>query len=489
MKTTVKRLLALLCVVAVGAATMASCKKDTVDQTSSDEYEIEYIYETESGDETASGDEVAASNGDASSKNNSSKNNSSKNNSSSGSSSTPGVIKQSGSYHKWDYSQFKGKTVTFAMWTDFVKPYAEDAIALFEKETGMKFKYMDVPQSDYVKTVTGKIAAGTGPDVVIENSSFPATMAILQPVNDYVDLSDSIWDKNYIESYTINGKTYALCCAGSLFGGSGGSNMLWYNKTLLKKAGVPEPAQLYAAGNWTWDTLGELMKQYEASPTKVKGTGAMRGDDTYFLSSIGASFYNYDPNTATFTSNINDPLLSKAITKMAEWAKAGYYINSTLLEGGAAMQLTFTITKKDVKASKVSLNDLGFTYAPDFDKDNKIVTKTSGKGWGICKGAKNPEAAGIFIKYYSDPGNYNTSEFFVSDEFTDLFFKVKTMQAKKFRDVGYGVLEASGEKADKYYNVGKHADPNQVAPYLNAMKNNVATEAAEATKVLQNAIK
>ena len=41
MKTSVKRLLALLCVVAVGSATMASCKKDTVDQTSSEEYEIE----------------------------------------------------------------------------------------------------------------------------------------------------------------------------------------------------------------------------------------------------------------------------------------------------------------------------------------------------------------------------------------------------------------------------------------------------------------
>ena len=115
MKTTVKRLLALLCAVAVGAATMASCKKDTVDQTSSDEYEIEYIYETESGDETASGEVDATSNGDNSSKNNPSKNNPSKNNSS-----TPGVIKQSGSYHKWDYSAYKGKTVSFAMWSDFV---------------------------------------------------------------------------------------------------------------------------------------------------------------------------------------------------------------------------------------------------------------------------------------------------------------------------------------------------------------------------------
>ena len=42
----------------------------------------------------------------------------------------------------------------------------------------MKFKYMDVHQADYVKTVTGKIAAGTAPDVVIENSSIPATKAI-----------------------------------------------------------------------------------------------------------------------------------------------------------------------------------------------------------------------------------------------------------------------------------------------------------------------
>ena len=492
MKTSVKRLLALLCVVAVGSATMASCKKDTVDQTSSEEYEIEYVYETEEGEATASG-EGETSTGASSGKNNSNKNNSNKNNSNKNNSSTAsstGVIKQSGSYHKWDYSKFKGTTVTFAMWTDFVKPYADNAIALFEKETGMKFKYMDIPQTDYVKTVVGKIASKEAPDVVIENSEFPATMSILQPVNDYVDLTDSIWDKDYLEAYTINGKTYALCCEGSLFGGGGGAHLLWYNKTFLKKAGVPEPAELYAAGNWTWDTLGELMKQYVASPTKVSGTGAMYFDDSYFLSSIGASFYNYDPKTATFTSNIDDPLLTKAITKLGEWSKAGYAKNSGhLLSGGAAMQLTFTITKQDVKASKVSINDLGFTYPPNFDSENKIVTSVGGKGWGICKGAKNPEAAGIFIKYYSDPGNYDAGEFFVNDEFTDLFFKVKTMEAKKYRNVNYGVLVASGERADKYYNVGKNADPNQVSAYINSMKNAVKKEAEEATKVLQQAIK
>ena len=488
MKTSVKRLLALLCVVAVGSATMASCKKDTVDQTSSEEYEIEYVYETEEGEATASG-EGETSKGASSSKNTSNKNNSNKNNSSTASST--GVIKQSGSYHKWDYSKFKGTTVTFAMWTDFVKPYADNAIALFEKETGMKFKYMDIPQTDYVKTVVGKIASKEAPDVVIENSEFPATMSILQPVNDYVDLTDPIWDKDYLDAYTINGKTYALCCASSLFGGSNSGNVLYYNKSLLKKAGVPEPADLYAAGNWTWDTLGELAKQYVSSPTKVSGTSALYSNDQYYLSSIGAGFYKYDPKTATFSSNIDDPLLTKAITKMGEWAKAGYYSGGSgdLLQGGTAMQLTFTITKQNVKAGKVSVNDLGYTYPPDFDSENKIVRFTSGKGWGICKGAKNPEAAGIFIKYYSDPGNYDAGEFFMSDDYTDFFFKYKTREGKTFREISYGVLVTGGERADKYWNVGKYADPNQVNAYINSMKNAVNKEAEEATKVLQQAIK
>ena len=65
----------------------------------------------------------------------------------------------------------------------------------------------------------------------------------------------------------------------------------------------------------------------------------------------------------------------------------------------------------------------------------------------------------------------------------------KTREGKTFREISYGVLVTGGEGADKYWNVGKYADPNQVNAYINSMKNAVNKEAEEATKVLQQAIK
>ena len=536
MKTSVKRLLSLLCVVAIGTATMASCKKDTDVQTSSEEYEIEYVYEYEETESTESegtetdSDAESVSSEDSASKSTSSKGTSSKSTSSKSTSSkstsskstsskstsskstpsksdttgstasvtssettasktTPSKVTGTGSYHKWDYSSLKGKKVTFAMWTDFIKPYAESVIKTFEKETGMDFAYMNVPQRDYVKTVAGKIAQGSGPDVVISNSEFPGTLQILQPVNDYADLSDPIWDKSYTDIYTINGKSYLLCAASSLFGGGGGSYVIWYNKTLFKKAGVEDPGTVYtresAKNNWNWNTLEGIMKSYANSADKPKGTGTMFTDHTYFLQSIGTDFFKYDPSTLTFSSNVDDPLLENALNKMAEWKKNGYGSSDNILSGKAAMQISFVITKKDIAGSSVTINDLGFVPAPDYDANNPRIKFTGGKGWGIAKGAQNPEGAAIFIKYYSDPNNYDQNEFFVSNEFIDLFYQLKTEDRKEYFSPLYGVLAANGMEGSTYWRVAASVEAGQASTRLSEYKYQTKAQAAKATEVLQ----
>ena len=379
------------------------------------------------------------------------------------------------------------------MWTDFIKPYADPVIKQFEKETGMDFEYMDVPQTDYIKTVTGKIAAGTGPDVIINNSEFPGIMTIAQPVNDYVDLSDPIWDAAFSKAFTVKGKTYTISADGSFFGGGGANYCLYYNKSLLNKAGVTNPGELYKAGNWNWDTYTALMKAYTNSATKVKGTSAMFLVGSYHQISVGAAIFKYDPNTLTFSSNLDDPLVSKVLTKMAEWGKNGYTGSGNLFSGKAAMQLAFTMTKKDVAANGtgITVNDIGVVPAPDFDSENKRVKIVSGKGWGIAKRAKNPVGAGIFIKYYSDPGNYDADEFFVTSELRDLHFKQKSeTSAPEYFECMFGVASANGiQGGPAYWNLAQGVAPDQISKKINEITKQTEARAAEATKVLRNAVK
>ena len=46
------------------------------------------------------------------------------------------------------------------------------------------------------------------------------------------------------------------------------------------------------------------------------------------------------------------------------------------------------------------------------------------KAWGICRGSDNPVAAGLFLRYYLDAGNYDTQGAFITPEAEKFFFKM-----------------------------------------------------------------
>ena len=48
----------------------------------------------------------------------------------------------------------------------------------------------------------------------------------------------------------------------------------------------------------------------------------------------------------------------------------------------------------------MNADDIGYTYLPSFSASVPAVTTGLFRGWGIIKGAKNPVAAGIFLRYY-----------------------------------------------------------------------------------------
>lgn len=114
-------------------------------------------------------------------------------------------------------------------------------------------EYLKVPNSAYQNKAILMMASRTAPDVLrIDHYAFPS----LVRRNYFLDLSplvekdptfrESDFFPQAIEEGTYDGKLYGL---NVLFGGQ----ILYYNKSMVKKAGLEDPYQLWKEGRWTYD--------------------------------------------------------------------------------------------------------------------------------------------------------------------------------------------------------------------------------------------
>lgn len=398
-----KRIGALLLVV-VMIFSLAACKKSN-DDTSSDyiEYVTEVEYVTEDG-ETVDGGNDTTSKKEGSGKDSSTGKDTSK-----------------------DSNSLKGTTVRYAIWAD----YDKSVVSKFEKKTGIKVKIDSVSQGDYTNTVASKIASASkdnpGPDVFFCNNFFPWCLEALQPIDAMkLDLSDPIWDKGIIDYSTINGKSYFVNTVGNFWTEV---DCLYFNKNVLKQAGVPEsmyPDKQAEAGTWTWDALGLIMKQVKEQ--LGEGYYGAYLDYGAMVASAGCE----DPvfKNGKFVNGLNSHTIDVNV-KLAEWYTAGYVkgfsptYRDDFIAGKTAIAVTHAYgLKANGYWKKMNSDQIGFTYIPDFSSTVKAKTAGMLRGWGLCKGASNPEGAGAFLRYYLDVNNYNTSSLFLNSAAETFFFKL-----------------------------------------------------------------
>lgn len=492
MKTSLKRFFALMCIIAVGM-TATACKKSPKPSDESSSTEIIWVDEEDEGN--ASGNDSTVSDGQSNS-NNSSKNNS--RNSSSGKNNSGGSHasnnNSSGSQTSNNLAdKYKGTTVTFATWEKLDKIDAKKVVSDFQKKYGIKVKIMEVPQSDYIKIVTGKIASGEAPDIVFDNGEFPASLALLQPITvaDTIDLSDSIWDKDFLNLLTINGKTYEVSTVSGIMSEA---KVFYYNKTLLKNAGCPMPADLYANGQWTWEAMESIAKKYVSYAGK--GNYGMQIIGTQdLLGTIGTGFYVYDNNSHKIANGMNSNIFVPALTKMAQWMKDGIatMAASAFINRKAAMKIdgAWGLKKNGAFKEMANQNEIGFTYVPGYDANHNGKYASGIRGWGISKGAKNPGGAGLFLRYYLDTNNYDTGSIFLNSEAQSFFFKLTgTSKAEMYIDCVTGVTKMTGEDEYNTYRIFiSNTDPNQVAAKASSLKNIVDAGVAKANKQISESIK
>lgn len=371
---------------------------------------------------------------------------------------------------------YRGTTVRYATWKD--PDQNEDGIVVksFQEKYGIKVQIDIIPQDTYTMDIAGKIASGDQPDVYFDTGMFPSSLSVVQPLEAAkLDLTDPIWDPGMLEISTVGGKPYMINTVGNIWNETA---CVFYNKKLLEDNNITTPEEYYNAGKWTFEAMTKVMSDVASlGPDYIGGYL----DLDAMLGCVGASFYQFEDGK--FTNGTSDPMLTNVMLYISNSIKNGlvkgiYYVNR---DGFKTGKMGIAVTdafglKKTGHWKGMNPSHIGFTYLPDWDANTKAKSTGIFRAWGIIKGAKNPVGAGIFLRYYLDVNNYDTSSAFLSSDAENFFFKLTAGDTKeKYHDMIIGATQYLGVDRTKYYEIAS-GDPAQVAKEISALKNVVDAE-------------
>ena len=380
--------------------------------------------------------------------------------------------------------KYRGTTVVYATWKN---PYQNEdgkVVDDFQKKFGIKVEIDTTPQATYVQEIAGKIAAGESPDIFFDNCFFPASISCLQPIDAMeLDLTDGIWDQGMLEMSKLGGKSFLVNTIGNIWAEV---DCLFYNKKIFADNNITTPEDYVKAGKWNFAALTKCMKD-------VKNAGYIGGyiDVESLLASTGAGFYKYE--NGRFSNGVT-PMTTTVMKQISQWVSDGLIRNpieknllNNFIKGNCGIAITNAYGMKATGYfSKMNPNDVGFTYIPQFDDNNKTYTTGLFRGWGLIRGAKNPGGAGVFLRYYLDAGNYDTASAFINADAQNFFFKLTSGVETDAKNpyMLLGINQLCSETSEPYRGIAGMA-PGQVSAQIAGLGNKIDSNAAKVNSEIE----
>ena len=456
-KSKILRTLALMLTVIMAVSFFSAC--------GGDEYEEIVSFIDVSGDDDDKVTTVGDTSSDATSSSNPSSNTGS---AASSNKNTGSTTSNSGSVNPADY---RGTTVVYATWDRSEGIDTSRAIANFKKKYGINVTIQTVAQKGYVQSITGLIASGKQPDIIKDCGFWPTFLTIAQPLqNAKMDLTDPIYDQDKIKQSTINGKTYSVSSLGPIFNYV---KCCFYNKKLLQQNGIKTPEDYKKIGKWDFAAVDKIARETVALGSQY--SGFYSDSFGYCLAqNFGYDFFTYN-NGKVSTINYSDPTYLKIAQQISIWNHDGLMApaREKFSEGKCALAFTgsYGCLKTGYWYKMSSMwKDIGIIEMPSFEGKTP-VSPTEWNGYGICEGAKNPIAAGMFLRYYLDCNNYDLKNEFISDIALDYVTKHTSENHEGAILLNSGAYEALGyDSTNRYYWKLMAEDPKQVQTLIKSLE-------------------
>lgn len=212
----------------------------------------------------------------------------------------------------------------FSFWD--INPTASDDkdigvdLALFQTKYNGKITYISTTWEKKFDDLAALVMSGDSPDFcgADDMDMFPkgAIKNMLDPIDDYIDFDSELWKdmKTACDKFEYKGKHYvAVSRVDPCY--------VWvYNKNTIEAAGMDDPAELYANGEWNWDTMCDMCIEFTNPENDMYALDGWYYENA-LTQSTGKPIVGME--NGEITSFINDPDIAKAQEMMYNLQKNG----------------------------------------------------------------------------------------------------------------------------------------------------------------------
>lgn len=136
-------------------------------------------------------------------------------------------------------------------------------LAVFQERYGGEVEFHQVTWDNRYEKLAESINSGDGVDFFSSGDmdAFPkgAVRGMFTSIDDYIDFSSPLWEdvQDVNDSVMWNGNHYM-----AVVQVTGDKCAVIYNRKTVQENGFDDPAELYANGEWTWDTFEEMLQGF-----------------------------------------------------------------------------------------------------------------------------------------------------------------------------------------------------------------------------------
>ncbi len=226
----------------------------------------------------------------------------------------------------------------------------------------------------YFEKLGTLIAAGLSPDLVrYDWAAYPDGISRNRytALDEWLDIESPLWSDiaSIIDSFEYLGKHY-------YFPQNAQSNFaIIYNRRLVEEEAMPDPADLYFAGEWDWDAFESMIKQWAGKGEDYIGYTGGSWSSMMFINTTGTK--TIDLNGTEIINNLKSQQASRTMNWLESLQKQGFIGE-------------------------------GYIHPGDAFKDGKLLFLGMGLTWGIesaqeCLFKNNIEGEIVAVPFPRDP--------------------------------------------------------------------------------------
>ena len=281
-------------------------------------------------------------------------------------------------------------------------------LVAFEEKYGGKIEWIQCDWENRYEKLSELINGGEGVDFFYagNNDAFPkgAIREMFVPVDDYIDFSSPLWEdvQDVNDSLIWNGSHYCIVTQTV-----GDKVACVYNRKTIQEAGLTDPAELYARGEWDWNAFQSMLRSFTDPEAQHYGIDSW-WYEFGLINTTGVAPVSIE--NGRLVNNLGDPAMERVQNYMYDlyttgcislgygdygWDTHPQYIGEGKLLFYPVGLYEFYKSSKDWKA--IYGEDAFFVPMPKDPEADEYYTSVGMEAYTIVKGSQNPEGVARFL--------------------------------------------------------------------------------------------